>query len=125
MARLSAHLLANSDDDAIATLSDLGFGGIYVVTGASGDISARASEQLLANVTASQGTQSVVSSTDGTYFRLTLNATPSQHIDASAQHLVQHSPWRSAWLWCLGIIVVLYCLVAIPRRHTAAKEEQE
>lgn len=125
LARLSAHLLANSDDDAIATLSDLGFGGIYVVTGASGDISARASEQLLANVTASQGTQSVVSSTDGTYFRLTLNATPSQHIDASAQHLVQHSPWRSAWLWCLGIIVVLYCLVAIPRRHTAAKEEQE
>ena len=57
LARLSAHLLANSDDDAIATLSDLGFGGIYVVTGASGDISARASEQLLANVTASQGTQ--------------------------------------------------------------------
>ena len=32
-----SHLLANSDDDAIATLSDLGFGGIYVVTGASGD----------------------------------------------------------------------------------------
>ncbi len=125
LARLSAHLLANSDDDAIATLSDLGFGGIHVVTGGSGDISARASEQLLANVTASQGTQSVVSNTDGTYFRLTLNATPSQHIDASAQHLVQHSPWRSAWLWCLGIIVVLYCLVAIPRRRTAAKEEQE
>lgn len=122
--RVAAELLAASDNEAISELADLGFGGIYVVTRPSEGISAKASEQLLANITSSQGTQAVVSNEQGTYYRLTSQPVAQQHIDAAGQSAAQHSPWRTAWLWCLGIMVVLYCIVAVPR-VTTTKEEQE
>ncbi|MEE1296465.1 MAG: glycosyl transferase family 2 [Bifidobacterium sp.] len=125
LARIAAQLLANSDNGAIEDLSALGFGGIYVVTRDTEGISAKASEQLLANVTSSQGTQSVVSNTEGTYYRLTIKAASGQRIDTAAQASVQRSPWRYAWLWCLGVIVALYCIVAIPRRTHLTKEDEQ
>lgn len=123
IAQISAQLLGNSDSEAIAQLSKLGFGGIYVVRATSSATQEHASEQLLANITASQGTQLVVSNEQGTYYRLTLNSLQDQHIQTQDQQHMQHSPWRTAWLWCLGILVALYCIVAIPRRMTRAQEE--
>ena len=125
LAHVAAQLLANSDNDAISELSDLGFGGIYILTDTDRDISGKASEQLQANVTASQGTQEVVSNTQGTYYRLTIDNTPDQHIDTSEQTLMRHSPWRTAWLTCLAVITVLYVITAIPRSHGISKEDQQ
>ncbi|MEF2737368.1 MAG: glycosyl transferase family 2, partial [Bifidobacterium choerinum] len=125
LAHIAARLLANSDNDAIRQLSDLGFGGIYVVTDEGRDLSARAGEQLQANVTASQGTQEVVSNAQGTYYRLTLDATAGQHIDTDAQLRMETSPWRTAWLWCLAILVAIYGIIAIPRSHGISKEDQQ
>lgn len=123
LAHVAAQLLANSDNDAISELSDLGFGGIYILTDTDRDISGKASEQLQANVTASQGTQEVVSNTQGTYYRLTIDNTPDQH--TSEQTLMRHSPWRTAWLTCLAVITVLYVITAIPRSHGISKEDQQ
>lgn len=125
LARIAARLLAGSDNDAVRQLSDLGFGGIYVVTDDGRDLSARAGEQLQANVTASQGTQEVVGNAQGTYYRLTLDATTSQRIDTADQRRMETSPWRTAWLWCLSLVVALYVIVAIPRSHGISKEEQQ
>ncbi len=123
IAHASAQLLAQNDDDAIRQLSDLGFGGIYVVTDSAANTSSKASAQLLANITSCAGTQSVVSNDQGTYYRFTLNPANEQHIDASKAQEQSRNPWRIAWLWCLGIVVVLYCIVAIPRTHTNNQEE--
>ena len=122
IARAGAQLLAQNDDDAIVQLSDLGFGGIYVVTDGH-DASGRASAQLLANITSCSGVQSVVSNAGGTYYRLTLNPSAEQHIDDAGIVAQTHNPWRIAWLWCLGVIVFLYCVVAIPRTHAGKEEE--
>ena len=122
IARAGAQLLAQNDDDAIVQLSDLGFGGIYVVTDGH-DASGRASAQLLANITSCSGVQSVVSNAKGTYYRFTLNPPAEQHIDDAGIVEQSHNPWRIAWLWCLGIIVFLYCIVAIPRTHASNEEE--
>lgn len=122
IARAGAQLLAQNDDDAIVQLSDLGFGGIYVVTDGH-DVSGRASAQLLANITSCSGVQSVVSNAKGTYYRFTLNPPAEQHIDDAGIVEQSHNPWRIAWLWCLGTIVFLYCIVAIPRTHASNEEE--
>ncbi|WP_137654981.1 glycosyltransferase family 2 protein [Bifidobacterium moukalabense] len=118
IAKDSAHLLSNADADAIADLSKLGFGGIYVVRDDANAAQKESADQLSSNISASDGTQSVVSSEQGTYYRLTLQDSAKQHINDSGSRTAASSPWRSAWLWCMGIIIVLYCLVAAPRiRH--------
>ncbi|NEG69314.1 glycosyltransferase family 2 protein [Bifidobacterium choloepi] len=118
LAAIAGKLLANADADAIQDLSDLGFGGIYVVAGNGDDISSKATDQLVANITSSTGTQSVVDNDDGVYYRLTLSSYADQKIDVGWQMRTQSSPWRAAWLWCLVIVTALYIVVAIPRRHT-------
>ncbi len=114
IAAAGASLLSGADSQAIAQISRLGFGGIFVAS--SGGDAATAGEQLQSNVTASEGTQSVVANDSGTYYRLTINSADSQNIDTSWQRRTQSSQWRYAWLWCMGVIVTLYCLVALPRR---------
>lgn len=121
LASASARLLADADSQAIADITSLGFGGMYVSTRTSA--STRAAERLIANITASDGVQSVVSNDDGTYFRFTLIDPLSQGVDESRQHNVQSSGWRVAWLWCMGLVIVLYCVVACPRRHRYDWEE--
>lgn len=116
-----ARLLANPDADAIAQLSDLGFGGIYVSFTSNAD-DVDATTQLTSNITASNGTQSVVSSDEGTYYRLTVSAVNKQGIDTSWQRQTQSSRWRYAWLWCTGIVMCMYCLVALPRLHGGIEE---
>ena len=122
MASAASQLLSNSDAEAIRTLSDLGFGGVFV-TPASGDVTADAAyDALVSNITASEGTQSVVSNASGTYFRLTLVDASGQGIDLTGLEDARANVWRWAWLWGTGVIVALYILVAIP---SIRRREQE
>ncbi len=122
MASALASLLSNSDAEAVQTLSDLGFGGIYVVADESESTVDSAYDDLVSHITASEGTQNVVSGSSGTYFRLTLNDTTTQGVDVASETAMCSNGWRLAWLWCLGLIVAVYCLVALP---SARKREQE
>lgn len=121
IALLGGRLLANADSDAIDELASLGFGGIYVVEGSAA--SAKASDQLISNITSSSGAKSVVSNDSGEYFRVSSDDGADARIDTSWQMATQSSPWRVAWLWCLGIIVALYLVAALPRRHRTIREE--
>lgn len=119
IAEACAQLLSNADADSITSLSELGFGGIYVVRADENEAQEEASDQLNSNISASDGTQSVVSTDEGTYYRLTVQDASTQRIDDSGLNVATSSVWRHAWLWCMGIIVAAYCLVAFPRirRH--------
>ncbi|OZG62441.1 hypothetical protein BLEM_0987 [Bifidobacterium lemurum] len=122
LAQACASLLADVDSDAIEQISALGIGGVFVV--ASDDDGRDAYDQLVSHLTASEGTQSLVSSETGTYYRLTLNDSATQNIDTSWQTRTQSSPWRLAWLICLGLVSALYCLVALPRSRRIRLEEE-
>lgn len=121
IATAAARLLANPDADAIAQINDLGFGGIYVSVASQGE-DLDATTQLMSNITASDGTQSVVSNDEGTYYRLTISGVNQQGIDTTRQKQMQSSRWRYAWLWCMGIVMCMYCLVALPRLHGEVEE---
>ena len=122
MAKAAAQLLANGDADAIQTLSGLGLGGVFVVP-ASGDVTNdQAYDALVSNLTASEGTQNVVSNPTGTYFRLTVSDVASQGVNLDGEAHARANTWRWVWLWSVGVIVVLYCLVAIP---SIRRREQE
>lgn len=112
LAGIAARLLSNADDNAVDELVSLGFGGIYVVSGGSG------SDRLMANITASEGTQSVVAGTAGTYYRLIAAEDGKVSVDTVHQRTLQSSTFRTLWLVCLGTACLLYALVAIPRRHS-------
>lgn len=125
LATASSHLLSNADADAISALEKLGLGGIFVVASdddADGLSDRTASETLVSNITASDGTQSVVSNENGTYFRLTSDDTADQGIDRSGELQAVSNPWRYAWLWCFGVLAVTYCLVAVPRAERTRRE---
>lgn len=122
IAQAVSRLLSNSDSQAIAQLSDLGIGGIFVATdaGAGDDASYDA---LVSNITASEGVQNVVAGTSGTYFRIALRDVASQGIDMAPQTQAQGNPWRRGWLWSFGALVVLYCLVALPSTRFREQEQ--
>ena len=69
------------------------------------------------------GTQNVVSTDAGTYYRLTIQDTAKQHIDRKGYRQAESSVWRQAWLWCMGIVLAAYCLVALPRMRRHGQEE--
>lgn len=121
-----AQLLANADSDAINELGKLGFGGIYVIKQNGDKAQREASNQLNSNIGASDGTQNVVSLDNGTYYRLTVQDLSKQHIDRSGLDKAGSSVWRRSWLWCMGVVLVAYCLVALPRirRQVWRKHEQ-
>ena len=58
LAQACASLLSNPDEEAIAAISALGFGGIYVVPETGDSLNDMPYEQLSANIAASNGTQS-------------------------------------------------------------------
>ena len=105
LAKACATLLSNPDEQAIADTVPY--------------------EQLSTNIAASDGTQSLVSTDAGSYYRLTLQNADAQNVDTSWQQRTQQSAWRYAWLICLSVILVLYCLVAVPRRRLLAGLEVE
>ncbi|MBM6699043.1 glycosyltransferase family 2 protein [Bifidobacterium pullorum subsp. saeculare] len=116
LSEVAASLMANSDDQAIATLAELGFSGIYVTAGEN------AGDRLTANIAASNGTQSVVANAQGTYYRITFSGERAGADGRAGLDDARRSPWRVAWLWCAGLIVAAYCLVAVP--HTSRIEQE-
>ena len=110
------------DSDAVADLSELGFGGIYVVRSGEDKAQKEITDQLSSNISASDGTQNVVSTDAGTYYRLTIQDTAKQHIDRKGYRQAESSVWRQAWL-CMGIVLAAYCLVALPRMRRHGQEE--
>lgn len=103
IAKDCAQLLSNADSDAVADLSELGFGGIYVVRSGEDKAQKEITDQLSSNISASDGTQNVVSTDAGTYYRLTIQDTAKQHIDRKGYRQAESSVWRQAWLcaWVL------------------------
>lgn len=122
IAKASSELLSNGNDDAIETLAKLGFGGIYV--SADKSTSDRdATLRLISNINSSDGVQSVVNATQGTYYRLTKVDEKKQGVPIKGQNAAQHSAWRKTWLWCLGLVMAVYVLVAIPRTRGYGREQ--
>ena len=118
LSSVCARLMASDDDDAVAALSRLGFGGIYVTNPHD-----RAGSQLASNVTASEGTESVVSAGDGVYVRLTGAETGARRgIDMRAALQTDRRPARRVWLWCTAVVLLLYILVVVPRPHGRGSE---
>lgn len=114
---LASRLLSNSDSSAVASLAKLGFSGIFVVSGGIG------SEELATNLAASDGTQTVVANENGTYYRLTVSS-DAMTVKTSGQDAARHNIWRIAWLVVLGVIFLLYVLVAFPRRRDQQLREE-
>ncbi|KAB7788587.1 glycosyltransferase family 2 protein [Bifidobacterium cebidarum] len=125
LAKAAASLLSNPDEQAITDISNLGFGGIYVAANGQASTAGSPYEQLSANIAASNGTQSLVSTDEGSYYRLTLQNVDEQNVDTSWQRRTQQSAWRYAWLACLSVIMIFYCLVAVPRRKLTDGLEEE
>lgn len=117
--QIAAQLLTSNDDDAIAVAAKLGFTGIYVP--ASDETS---QTNLMAHITASSGTEQVVNNDAGLYVRLTTTGEAgSQRIDISGEKASYGDPLRKLWLTLVGLIVVVYLIVAIPRGRHLGQEE--
>ena len=106
--QLAARLLSNTDNEAITSLVQLGFVGVFVVQGGSAD-------QLSTNVAACDGTQSVVTNATGTYYRLNTSQSSDVAVNTERQRAAQSSVWRVTWLVALAAVCLLYVLVAFPR----------
>lgn len=118
----AAELLSSADSSAISTISSLGYGGIFVpadiaVEGHQQVRPSTPNENLATNITASEGTQVIVSGRSGTYFSLTGQEPDRQRVDQSGQERAESLIWRKIWLWSLVLVTLAFCLVAVPRRH--------
>lgn len=135
----ASKLLSHASDESIVTLKQLGIGGIYIVNDSKakndlaannsmisleGDANKDATEKLIANVNASEGTQLVVSSSHGTYCRFDDVADMS----SSKTSIYSHSrplSWRIPWIVVFALVMLLYCLVALPRFNSNNVIERE
>lgn len=120
-----AALMANADSKAVAAVTDLGFGGIYVPVDRSGaaGLGSTPNDDLVSNVTASDGAQQVVANAQGTYFRLSSQSGEDTGVDMTGVRRAEASTWRRVWLWALCLILLGYCLVALPRPSCFGREQ--
>ena len=117
LSRSAAALMANADSKAVAAVTDLGFGGIYVPADRSGaaGLGPTPNDDLVSNITASDGAQQVMANAQGTYFRLSSQSGKNVGVDMAGVRRAEASTWRRVWLWTLGLVLLGYCLVALPR----------
>lgn len=120
-----AALMANADSKAVAAVTDLGFGGIYVPVDRSGTagLGSTPNDDLVSNITASDGAQQVVANAQGTYFRLSSQSGEDTGVDMTGVRRAEASTWRKVWLWALCLILLGYCLVALPRPSCFGREQ--
>lgn len=120
-----AALMANADSKAVAAVTDLGFGGIYVPVDRSGaaGLGSTPNDDLVSNITASDGAQQVVANAQGTYFRLSSQSGEDTGVDMTGVRRAEASTWRRVWLWALCLILLGYCLVALPRPSCFGREQ--
>jgi GT2 family glycosyltransferase/Na+-transporting methylmalonyl-CoA/oxaloacetate decarboxylase gamma subunit len=122
LAKASTELLANGGDDAIESIAKLGFGGIYVSTDSS-KADKDSTLRLISNINASDGVQSMVANSSGTYYRLTKIDESEQGVSSQAEEEARNDGWRKARLFSLFVVVVIYMLVAIPRTRKYSQEQ--
>ena len=117
LSRSAAALMANADSKAVAAVSGMGFGGIYVPADRSGaaGMGSTPNDDLVSNITASDGAQQVATNAQGTYFRLSSQSGRDVGVNMTGAHQAAASTWRRIWLWTLGLVLLGYCLVALPR----------
>ena len=117
LSHAAAALMANADSKAVAAVTDLGFGGIYVPVDRSGaaGLGSTPNDDLVSNITASDGAQQVVANVQGAYFRLSSQSGKDVGVDMTGVSQAEASTWRRVWLWTLGLVLLGYCLVALPR----------
>jgi GT2 family glycosyltransferase len=116
---IAAKLLSDNDSTSIEKLTQMGFSGIYIPASTS---TPRA--DLAAHVTASDGTEQVVDNSTGLYVRLSgAEQSGKQHINIEAETASYSDPLRVVWLVLMGIVVLAYLIVAIPRSRTFVQEE--
>ncbi len=117
LSRSAAALMANADSKAVAAVSGMGFGGIYVPADRSGaaGMGSTPNDDLVSNITASDGAQQVATNAQGTYFRLSSQSGRDVGVNMAGAHRAAASTWRRIWLWTLGLVLLGYCLVALPR----------
>ncbi|WP_394987127.1 beta-carotene 15,15'-monooxygenase [Scardovia wiggsiae] len=111
-------LIAGASSSAVDQLSSLGFGGIYVVHTAEDG-----SAQLISHLIASNGTESVVSTAQGTYIRFSVDDTNTHGIALIQETRYSGSPWRYAWIAVMAVTLIIYCIVAFPRRNRYSQEQ--
>lgn len=111
-------LIAGASSSAVDQLSSLGFGGIYIVHTAEDG-----SAQLISHLIASNGTESVVSTAQGTYIRFSVDDTNTHGISLSQETRYSRSPWRYAWIAVMAVTLIIYCIVAFPRRNRYSQEQ--
>ena len=112
-----AQLLADSSDEAIQGLSQLGYGAIYVTGVDHGGYDA-----VTSNIVASDGTEQVIDNNSGTYIRLSLQDMSQQGISQSSQKAAEKSVLRRVWIGALIVTALGYILVAFPRARKFGEE---
>lgn len=123
LAMAAAQLLANADNQAIENIASLGFGGIFVPN-SDNAVQQSATDELVSHISASNGVQTVVSNREGTYIRITIADAQTLALDSSQQTTIEHSVWRKAWLITLGVVIALYCIVALPRTKAMGRNNE-
>ncbi|SCB72599.1 Glycosyltransferase, GT2 family [Bifidobacterium bohemicum] len=122
LATAGARLMSHGDDEAVASIANLGFGGIYVVDdGAANGRDAR--RKLVGNLNASEGVQSLATTSGGTYYQLSQTIAAKRAVDLRGLNQAQSGLWRSAWVVMLAVVAVIYVLVAIPRFRRFGEEQ--
>ncbi|MGO5287787.1 glycosyltransferase family 2 protein [Pseudoscardovia suis] len=102
-------LLVGADPAASADLESMGFGGVYVL-----DSDQQGGAALVTNLLSSGNTQSVIDKDSSSYLRFTTFPVDQQGIDISEEAKAAASPHRKAWAIGSALVLVFYCLVAIP-----------
>lgn len=113
-----ALLMGSSSSRAIANLVDLGFGGIYVLSDSGQEASS-----LVTHIVASDNTQNVVETGKGTYLRFIVEDIAAQGINQTSEKYYSHTVSRYIWLVLLALILIIYCVVAFPRRSRYSLEQ--
>ncbi len=148
--RAAAQLLSHADNSAIESLKQLGIGGIYIVGNSDNpktsatekmsiqqllhpvvhsinNVNKEATERLIAHVNAAESTQMVVSSSRGTYCRF--DGMPNSKSLKSTSPYYRSRPlsWRIPWVVAFAMVLLIYCLVAVPRfgRHTMIERSDD
>ena len=151
ISRAAAQLLSHADNSAIETLKQLGIGGIYIV-GDSGNhkviseskmsiqqllqpsskpqpskVNKEATDSLIAHVNASESTQLVVSMPQGTYCRFDGMPDSKSLSETSPYYRSRPLTWRIPWVVSTAIVLLVYCLVAVPRfgRHNMIERSDD
>lgn len=106
-----AQLQENSHDDAIAALSDAGFGGIYVVyNGADSAFSS-----FVSHASASNNTETVVNTNQGAYIRISIRASQEQGVNMKGFDAASTSVMRYVWLAAMVLVGLVYLILGLPR----------